>query len=516
MEIVSRRRDLLKGAGAMAAAATLAGPFGMLAARQAQAQVGIGASPYGPLFPTKDLATGLDLLQLPRGFKYRSMSWSGDMMANGQPVHPGHDGMGCFEVGSGRSRRLVLVRNHELRTVQSELDNQPVQLPIIDAPGKYDTATYKDTGLEIAGGNSNVEVFRGREVGTMPSLGGTIRNCAGGETPWGSWLSCEETLNFNDNGNTAHGFVFEVPADGPASGNAIREMGRFSHEAVAVDPFTGFVYESEDARNVAGFYKFEPANRSMRIGSLEQGGKLFMAKVEGQGQRLAADAGHGRQLQAGMGGDHRAGGGPDLNRSRPFRDRSHAERRHLRPVRRGLRQGRAAYEPRRGHVVQPCRRADLRRRHQRGPQQRRRSRPRRRARSGPYNPQTEVLTCIFVSQSAAAEANNPDNITVSPRGGILMCEDGGGVEDEFGFGERLVGLMPDGGTYALAKNNVVLDAAEHPAGGQVANLHSRRRLPRQGMVRRLFQPGRPHSCSPTSRRPASPFAISGPWARGNL
>ena len=514
MEIVSRRRDLLKGAGAMAAAATLAGPFGMLAARQAQAQVGIGASPYGPLFPTRDLATGLDLLQLPRGFKYRSMSWSGDMMANGQPVHPGHDGMGCFEVGSGRSRRLVLVRNHELRTVQSELDNQPVQLPIIDAPGKYDTATYKDTGLEIAGGNSNVEVFRGRETGTMPSLGGTIRNCAGGETPWGSWLSCEETLNFNDNGKTAHGFVFEVPADGPASGKAIREMGRFSHEAVAVDPFTGSVYESEDARNVAGFYKFEPANRSMRVGSLEQGGKLFMAKVEGRDNVSLLTPAMGDSYKLEWVEITEPAADPtstDLDRFETGVTQSEGT---SGPFAEGF--GKGALRMSRGEGMWYSRADGLiyvvdtsAGRNSDGVP------GRGEGAVWAYNPQTEVLTCIFVSQSAAAEANNPDNITVSPRGGILMCEDGGGVEDEFGFGERLVGLMPDGGTYALAKNNVVLDAADIRQAGKS------RTFIREGDFRDKEWCG---ACfSPDGRilfaniqTPGITFAISGPWARGNL
>ncbi|AGH44424.1 alkaline phosphatase PhoX [Paraglaciecola psychrophila] len=92
------------------------------------------------------------------------------------------------------------------------------------------------------------------------SLIGTIRNCPGGITPWNSWLTCEESvLKASDEIGRNHGYVFEVPANTASLVKAkpILEMGRFNHEAAAVDPHTNIIYLTED-RNDSLLYRFIP------------------------------------------------------------------------------------------------------------------------------------------------------------------------------------------------------------------------------------------------------------------
>jgi uncharacterized protein len=215
---------------------------------------------YGPLAPDP-----AGLLDLPRGFSYRVISQFGDAMSDGRVVPDRADGMGCFALPGGRH---ALVRNHELpvsRIADGALRGAAADLVAFDR---------LPDGRALPGGTTTILIddASGRVLSQHLSLAGTIRNCAGGTTPWGSWLTCEEDVTRAGNGvGQDHGWVFEVPAaaSGLVDPQPIRPMGRFNHEAVAVDPRTGLVYLTED-RDDSLLYRYVPD----RPGNLLAGGRL--------------------------------------------------------------------------------------------------------------------------------------------------------------------------------------------------------------------------------------------------
>ena len=169
-----------------------------------RARLAASRVPTDPLREALDLETGLPLILLPEGFQYRTFSWAGDAMTNGEPTPDLHDGMGVIASrGSGDDLEVTLVRNHE----------RAIARPIL-AKARYDRSTPAGQGFAPAGGTTTLR-FRGRKwVSVEPSLGGTIYNCAGGATPWGTWLTCEETvIDLTAKGGRQHGYVFEVRAD---------------------------------------------------------------------------------------------------------------------------------------------------------------------------------------------------------------------------------------------------------------------------------------------------------------
>jgi secreted PhoX family phosphatase len=253
------RRRFLQATGSAFAALLASGCLARPDTTQPMATIG-----YGPLRADPD-----GILDLPEGFSYRILSKLGDAMSDGGTVPNKADGMGCFALGQNE---LALVRNHEL-------------IPTDSAGGAIARGFGTLNGEVVPGGTTHI--ILDTETLTVKrqfrSLGGTIRNCSGGITPWNSWLTCEESptgpgQRFGDGLDRNHGWVFEVPAaaTGLIDAEPLTALGRFNHEAACVDPVSGMVYQTED-RGDSVLYRFLPA----KSGNLQAGGRLQAMQIEG-------------------------------------------------------------------------------------------------------------------------------------------------------------------------------------------------------------------------------------------
>ena len=198
---------------------------------------------YGPLRTDPE-----NILMVPKGFTYKIISRKGVPMSDGFMVPGLADGMAAFRDAS----RVVLVRNHEIKP--GDLEQGPYGpdmklLSKMDRKKIYDFGRGERIGL---GGTTNI-VFNEKTQKVEKeflSLTGTYRNCAGGPTPWNTWITCEETTErAGEFLEKDHGFNFEIKATanaGLVDPVPLRAMGRFNHEAVAVDPRTSIVYQTED------------------------------------------------------------------------------------------------------------------------------------------------------------------------------------------------------------------------------------------------------------------------------
>ncbi|MFO6446024.1 alkaline phosphatase PhoX [Erythrobacter sp. NE805] len=377
-----------------------------------------GFSGYGALVP--DPAGFLDL---PEGFSYRVLSRLGDRMDDGGTVPDRADGMGCFDLGNGE---IALVRNHELQ-------------PQHDAGGSIAKGYGRKDGVFVPGGTTTL-VLDAESLAVkrqFRSLGGTIRNCSGGITPWGSWLTCEEAPTGpgqprGEGLEQDHGWVFEVPASAPGLVDAVplKALGRFNHEAACVDPATGIVYQTED-RDDSVLYRFVP-----RVpGRLAEGGRLQAMVIEG-----LADTRNWDTAAMPVGRPYRVSWVDCDEVEAPkddLRQRAAAKGAALVARGEGIHMGENA--------VFVC------------------------STSGGAKQLGQILKLtpglagkpdmveLFFESESTAQFNYGDNLTVAPNGHLIVCEDQYTAVQE----NHIRGITPDGRAYTLA----LLKAQTELAGG---------------------------------------------------
>lgn len=468
------RRGFLKSG--VAAAATVAMPFSILGSKKAHA-VQLPFSPdYGPLAPVADEVTGLPLLQLPEGFKYWSYGWTGDVMTDGIATPGAHDGMA---VVAADANKIVLVRNHEQGSRTA---------------GSY--ANPKITYDPLCNGGTTNLVFSPRTkqwVGAYASISGTIRNCAGGPTPWNSWITCEETSDGPHNGaSKQHGYCFDVPATGVAKPVPLVDMGCFSHEAVAVDPVTGIIYETEDS-TPSGFYRFIPNV----IGRPEMGGKLQMMKLKTANNAVRTINGVSYGYYN-TGVAQAPGTTFDVEwvnidePNKPFITGTS----YGGVVAQGIMQGASSIVRGEGvwygnGVIYVC------------------STSGGAAGKGQifaYDPRRETFTLVYES-SGADVCDNPDNIAWSPRGSLILCEDGGNSVS------RCHGLTTDGTVFPFIANN-----ADFRAGAIGTYTRPSGRSFSSNSMGSEFCGATFHNewLFVNTQSPGITYAITGPWDNGAL
>ena len=381
---------------------------------------------FGNLLPDPE-----GILDLPEGFKHSVISRVGQKMDDGFLVPGLHDGMAAFPGSNGKT---ILVRNHELGSTAS-----PEQGPFGKENALFDDrakgAIYDPGQTTPCLGGTTTLVYdtRNRELERhYLSLTGTLRNCAGGPTPWNTWVTCEETVERTDEVlGRDHGFNFEVPAVeeiGLADPLPLTAMGRFNHEAIAVDPRTGIVYQTED-RSDGMIYRFIP-----RVpGKLKEGGRLQALALRDKKRLDTSNHGEfpavipGKRLEVTwIDIDDVMAPDDDLR----YRGYGLGAARFARGE--GMWYGRNA-------VYFVCTSGG---KEKKGQIWRYVPSPNEGENREEGTPGTLEL---FVEPNDSQLVENADNLTVSPWGDLIICEDGPG-------GDGLVGITPTGEPYKFGRN----------------------------------------------------------------
>jgi secreted PhoX family phosphatase len=346
------------------------------------------------------------------------------------------------------------------------------------------------------GGTSTLRVTRhGEVIESAPSLSGTMMNCSGGPMAWRAWVTCEETVNGPDVGDDfsggdnskltrRHGYIFEVPVGRPASARPIRAAGRFAHESVAFDPATGALYLTEDNFGFpSGFYRYLPPKHPVLAGRLLDGGRLQMLAVKGaKNKDLSAGQEPGATYETAW---------VDIDDPDPeFRGRPSNDEAVQAVGRQGREQGAAVFSRLEGAVFHngtvyfvstqggatapgdepPDGFGDGR------------------GQVWGYETWSGRLRLVYESPRSAV-LDLPDNVTVSRRGTLVLCEDGDGAN-------YLRGLTRSGEIFDFCR----LEPIEGDPGAEFAGS--------------TFGPGGHTLFVNIQARQGRSLAIWGPWERG--
>ncbi|MFF0891203.1 alkaline phosphatase PhoX [Streptomyces sp. NPDC003456] len=476
------RRDFARNTAITGAGVALAGSVGALATAPnalasydsdsaegaegaADVRHGVG---YGPLVPDPR-----GILALPAGFTYRVLTHSGKTkLESGEFTPSNHDGTAAF---AGPRGTTLLVNNHELKGPRAKWAH-PV--PLTEGL-VYDPAA--------AGGCTVVEVRPDGRVAEWVGIAGTSTNCAGGRTPWGTWLTCEENSDkAGVNGMTKdHGYVFEVdPSDRRANRDPkpLKFFGRYDHEAVVIDPKRGHAYLTEDASGPNGlFFRWTPP-KGFAYGPgtfrtlADDAGVLQAPKCFDSGGRFVDDLSRATRIGTVYGVDWVDVPDRDARTTpvrKQFGDRDVTRARKLE----GMWWGDGG-----AYIVSSYARDESPVRHD--------------GQVWFYDPKRRTLTLkvllgVNPDPSADGALDGPDNITVSPYGGLVIAEDGEGVQ-------HLFGATDSGRTYPIARNELNLGTEEEPEYSEFAGV--------------TFSPdGRTLFAS--IQTPGILLAITGPWKR---